>query len=95
VDVKQDEGRRKWRGAVNGILYAVQFDQKLDDTVIEGIVTMIRNEKMIAGGPVFFAAAIEQALGQGVPLNDVIETPHSEASIRAFLEEIRIRLTSR
>jgi hypothetical protein len=91
----EEEGRRNWRGGVNGILYAVQFDRELNDTVVQKIVTMIRKDDVLPGGATRFAAAIHEALAQDGPLNDVIETAHSEVDIRAFLAKVRASLAER
>jgi hypothetical protein len=39
-----------------------------------------------------YARAIRDALAAGVPLNDDIDTPHSEPQLREFLSRLAARL---
>ena len=84
----QEEDRLVWRGSINSILYVVQFNSRLTDAVAQKIANMIRGGKVLSGGIDRFLPAIKKALAQDGPLNDVIETPHSEEGIRSLLRKV-------
>lgn len=75
-----------WRGAVNGVLYVVQFEPSLDDDA----VVAERAEQLVAQ-PLFdqpvadTVAALRAGLASGEQLTGSIPVPHDEATVRTFL----------
>ncbi|MEU7585662.1 hypothetical protein AB0A95_05100 [Micromonospora sp. NPDC049230] len=83
-----------WKGHINGILYGIQFEQVLDDSVVAWVASGVI-EGRYPGDRAATLDALDQALRSEVPLNDAIETRHSEESIRAFLQGLSTALRSR
>ncbi|MEU7917940.1 hypothetical protein [Micromonospora zamorensis] len=87
-------GTDSWKGHVNGILYGIQFDRALDDTVVTRVADgVVRG--LYPGGRAETLDALEQALRYSGPLNDQAETHHSEESIREFLSRLVTALNAR
>ena len=80
-----------WKGQVNGILYGVQFDQVLDDAVVTRVAGGV-TDGLYPGNRAETLEALDQALRHPGPLNDEIETHHSEEHIRAFLHQLSAAL---
>lgn len=78
----------RWRGVVNGILYAVQFSPALGDAEVERVAGMIVRGRGLTGGPALYADAVSRALAQPGDLDTSIGTPHGEAEIRDFLARL-------
>ncbi|SIN31730.1 hypothetical protein [Micromonospora cremea] len=83
-----------WKGHVNGILYGIQFDQALDDTVVTRVADGVLGG-LYPGDRAETLDALDQALRYSGPLNDQAETHHSEESIRAFLGRLSTVLSTR
>jgi len=83
-----------WKGHVNGILYGIQFDRALDDTVVTRVADGVTGG-LYPGDRTATLNALDQALGYPGPLNDEVETHHSEENIRAFLGRLSTVLTGR
>ncbi|MEH0932199.1 hypothetical protein [Micromonospora sp. CPCC 205558] len=83
----------RWKGHVNGILYGIQFDRVLDDTVVTRVAGGV-SDGLYPGGRAETLEALGQALRHPGPLNDELETHHSEDSIRAFLHQLSATLTT-
>ncbi|TWJ20530.1 DivIVA domain-containing protein [Micromonospora endolithica] len=87
-------GTYRWKGRVNGILYGIQFDRVLDD----GTVTRVADHVvrgLYPGRPAEVRDALTQALRYEGPLNDEMRVPHTEESIRAFLDRLAAALAAR
>ncbi|MGC4810727.1 hypothetical protein ACLQ29_09395 [Micromonospora sp. DT228] len=82
-----------WKGHINGILYGIQFEQVLDDSVVAWVASGVVDGRY-PGDRTATLDALDQALRSGVPLNDEIETRHSEESIRTFLQHLASALRS-
>jgi hypothetical protein len=86
-------GGQQWRGAVNGVLYMVQFEPNLDDEQ----VVADRAAQLVAQ-PIFdqpvqqTVDALRTALASGEPLTGAIPQPHDEATVRTFLGRLVDRL---
>ncbi|MEU4474461.1 hypothetical protein [Micromonospora sp. NPDC023888] len=80
-----------WKGHINGILYGVQFDRALDDSVVTRVARDVTDGRY-PGDRTATLDALGQALRSTVPLNDEIETPHGEESIRVFLHQLSTAL---
>ncbi|NJP35643.1 hypothetical protein [Micromonospora thermarum] len=87
-------GTDNWKGHVNGILYGIQFDRALDDAVVTRVADGVAGG-LYPGGPAETLDALTQALRYQGPLNDQVEAPHSEESIRAFLGKLSAALAAR
>ncbi|MGC5305516.1 hypothetical protein [Micromonospora zamorensis] len=83
----------RWKGHVNGILYGVQFDQVLDDTVVTRVADGVTGG-LYPGDRAETREALDQALRFPGPLNDQAQTQHSEESIRTFLHRLSAALTT-
>ncbi|GAB3947405.1 hypothetical protein [Micromonospora vulcania] len=83
-----------WKGHVNGILYGIQFDRTLDDTVVTRVATGVTDGRY-PGDRAETLDALTQALRHPGPLNDQIETHHSEESVRVFLSQLSTALAAR
>ncbi|MET8198479.1 hypothetical protein [Micromonospora taraxaci] len=82
-----------WKGHVNGILYGIQFDTVLDGTVVTRVADGV-TAGLYPGDRAETIRALDHALRHPGPLNDEIETHHSEESIRAFLDRLALALTT-
>ncbi|MEU4527325.1 hypothetical protein AB0F49_03760 [Micromonospora ureilytica] len=82
----------RWKGRINGILYGVQFDQVLDDTVVARVAGGV-TDGLYPGDRAETREALDQALRHSGPLNDQAQTHHSEESIRTFLHRLSTALT--
>jgi hypothetical protein len=86
-------GGQQWRGAVNGVLYIVQFEPDLDD----GQVVADRAAQLVAQ-PIFDQPVqqtvdeLRAALASGAQLTGGIPQPHDEATVRTFLGRLVDRL---
>ncbi|KOX05554.1 MULTISPECIES: hypothetical protein [Micromonospora] len=87
-------GTDNWKGHVNGILYGIQFDRALDDSVVTRVADGVVGG-LYPGDRAETLDALDQALRYSGPLNDQAETPHSEESIRAFLAQLSTALNAR
>ena len=79
---------RTWAGRINEILYGLLFKTHLDDAVVEQMTRSMIERRSFGDGPAVYAEAIPHALAYSGPLNDEIETPHSEGQIREFLARL-------
>ncbi|MFG3553519.1 hypothetical protein ACGGAQ_03940 [Micromonospora sp. NPDC047557] len=86
-------GTDSWKGHVNGILYGVQFDRSLDDSVVKRVADGVA-AGLYPGGRAETRDALEQALLYSGPLNDQAETHHSEDDIRAFFRRLSAALAT-
>ncbi|WP_406074578.1 hypothetical protein [Micromonospora sp. NBC_01638] len=86
-------GTNSWKGHVNGILYGIQFDRALDDTVVTRVAYGVTGG-LYPGERAETLEALAHALRHPGPLNDQIETHHSEESIRIFLTQLSAALTT-
>ncbi|MFY1619059.1 hypothetical protein [Micromonospora sp. WMMD736] len=86
-------GTDSWKGHVNGILYAVQFDSALDEAVVTRVADGVAAGHY-PGDRAGTRDALDQALRYPGPLNDQAETHHSEDDIRAFLRRLSAALAS-
>ncbi len=84
----------EWRGRINEILYTLQFRPRLDDAVADDLTRLIANRQVLTAGADVYAASIRQALADPGPLDGQIGTPHSEATLRAFLARLDARLSA-
>jgi hypothetical protein len=88
-------GGQQWRGAVNGVLYIVQFEPNLEDEQ----VVATRAAQLVAQ-PIFdqpvqqTVDALRAALASGEQLTGAIPQPHDEATVRTFLGRLVDRLES-
>ncbi|MEO3772842.1 hypothetical protein [Micromonospora sp. B9E7] len=82
-----------WKGHVNGIVYGIQFDHVLDGTVVTRVADAV-TAGLYPGDRAATLRALDHALRQPGPLNDEIETHHSEESIRTFLNRLALALTT-
>ncbi|MGW3603179.1 hypothetical protein [Micromonospora sp. NPDC005161] len=87
-------GTDSWKGHVNGILYGIQFDRALDDTVVTRVADGVVGG-LYPGDRAETLDALDQALRYSGPLNDQAETHHSEENIRAFLGRLSTALSAR
>jgi hypothetical protein len=81
-----------WQGNIRAMLYGVQFEKD----PLNGIDRIMR--RVVYGGalgctPQQYLEAIETALASNVMLSELLPQDHPEATVRAFLSEIRNRLT--
>jgi hypothetical protein len=83
-----------WKGHINGLLYGIQFDRVLDDTVVTRVADGVVNG-VYPGNRAVTLDAVNEALRSSGPLNDVMQTPHSEPSIRDFLGKLSAALAAR
>lgn len=83
----------EWRGRLNEILYTLQFRPELDDAVADDLARLIENRQVLTSGADVYASAIASALADPGPLDEQIGTPHSEATLRAFLARLGARLS--
>lgn len=74
-----------WRGPINQILYGIQFTRELDGTQASQIAEAMAARRYFRDGPQVYLQAIRSSRTYTGPLNDEIETPHSESAIRSFL----------
>ncbi|MEU1247923.1 hypothetical protein ACWD8I_04380 [Micromonospora arida] len=84
-------GTDSWKGHVNGILYGVQFDRVLDDSVVTRVVDGV-TAGLYPGDRAETRDALDQALRYPGPLNDQAETHHSEDEIRLFFRRLAAAL---
>ncbi|MFF0466953.1 hypothetical protein ACFYPX_05850 [Micromonospora zamorensis] len=84
-------GADSWKGHVNGILYGVQFDRTLDDSVVSRVADGVA-AGLYQGDRAETRDALVQALRYPGPLNDQAETHHSEDDIRTFLHRLATAL---
>ncbi|MER7590262.1 hypothetical protein ABTW72_22265 [Micromonospora sp. NPDC127501] len=80
-------GTDSWKGHVNGILYGIQFDRVLDDSVVTRVVDGV-TAGLYPGDRAETRDALDQALRYSGPLNDQAETHHSEDEIRSFFRRL-------
>ncbi|MFG2047445.1 hypothetical protein ACGFIW_08460 [Micromonospora sp. NPDC048935] len=83
-----------WKGHINGILYGIQFEQVLDDSVVAWVARGVV-EGRYPGDRTATLDALDRALRSEVPLNDEMGTRHGEESIRTFLQRLSTALQSR
>ncbi|MDG4825399.1 hypothetical protein O7635_26430 [Asanoa sp. WMMD1127] len=83
-----------WKGHVNGILYGIQFDRTLDDAVVGRVADGVLGG-LYPGDRAETLAALTEALRYQGPLNDQVEAPHTEESIRDFLGRLSTALAAR
>jgi len=81
-----------WRGYINGVLYAVQFDRELSDPVVERIARLVEEDRGLPGGAPAHIHAIHQALSQSDPLDVLVGTRFGEDEIRSFLTRLAVQL---
>jgi hypothetical protein len=74
-----------WRGPINQILYGIQFTSTLDSTMASQMAEAMVARRYFRDGPQLYLQAIRSSRTYAGPLNDEIETPHSEDAIRSFL----------
>ncbi|PYC69342.1 hypothetical protein C7C45_16850 [Micromonospora arborensis] len=86
-------GADSWMGHVNGILYGIQFDETLDDTVVARVADGVA-AGLYPGDRAETRDALNHALRHPGPLNHEIETHHSEQSIRTFLNRLSTTLAT-
>ncbi|MET7371263.1 hypothetical protein [Micromonospora arida] len=86
-------GPDSWKGHVNGILYGVQFDRTLDDSVATRVVDGV-TAGLYPGDRAQTRDALNQALRYSGPLNDQAETHHSEDEIRSFFRRLSAALAT-
>jgi len=84
----------EWKGYVNGILYGIQFDRTLDDAAVDRVADGVLHG-LYPGDRAQTTAALNEALRHEGPLNDEIEAPHTEESIRVFLGRLSAALAAR
>ncbi|MET8256623.1 hypothetical protein ACFYPG_08730 [Micromonospora sp. NPDC005553] len=78
---------------MNGILYGIQFDRVIDDSVVARVVDGV-TAGLYPGDRAETRDALEQALLYSGPLNDQAETPHGEDEIRSFLRQLSAALAT-
>ena len=86
-------GTDSWKGHVNGILYGIQFDRALDDSVVTRVADGV-GAGLYPGDRAETRDALDQALAYSGPLNDQAETHHSEDDIRAFFRRLSAALAA-
>lgn len=85
----------EWLVVINGLRYAVQFDQVLDESVVTRIADLIEDGRVLEGGRSFYVGVIDTALTQRGSLAAFLPETHGEPEFRAFLAGLRERLRSR
>lgn len=94
MDRRAPKASREWKGYVNGILYGIQFDRTLDDAAVDRVADgVVRG--LYPGDRTQTMVALSEALRHEGPLNDQIEAPHTEESIRVFLGKLSAALAAR
>ncbi|MBG6101975.1 MULTISPECIES: hypothetical protein [Micromonospora] len=86
-------GTDSWKGHVNGILYGVQFDRVLDDTVVTRVADGV-TAGLYPGGRAETREALDQALRFPGPLTDQADTHHSEVELRSFFRQLSAALST-
>lgn len=86
-------GTDSWMGHVNGILYGIQFDRVLDDSVVARVVDGV-TAGLYPGDRAETRDALDQALRYSGPLNDQAETHHGEDEIRSFFHRLSAALAT-
>ncbi|MBQ0990566.1 hypothetical protein KBX08_10740 [Micromonospora sp. H61] len=86
-------GTDSWKGHVNGILYGIQFDRVLDDSVVTRVVDGV-TAGLYPGDRAETRDALDQALRYSGPLNDQAETHHGEDEIRSFFGRLSAALAT-
>ena len=77
-----------WRGFVNGVLYGVQFQEKLDDELATREAQQLVNDPIMNLAPEEEYAALVEAVEVGTDLTALIPEPHSEQAFREFLTKV-------
>ncbi|WP_330439619.1 hypothetical protein OHB44_03715 [Micromonospora sp. NBC_00821] len=86
-------GTDSWRGHVNGILYGVQFDRTLDDSVVTRVVDGVA-AGLYPGDRAETRDALVHALRYSGPLNEQAGTHHSEDDLIEFLRRLSTALAA-
>jgi hypothetical protein len=85
-------GAQQWRGAVNGVLYVVQFEPALDDGVVGLTADQLVARPMFDQPVQQTVDQLRAALASGEQLTGAIPVPHDEAAVRDFLGRLVDRL---
>ncbi|RAN92226.1 hypothetical protein GAR05_06389 [Micromonospora saelicesensis] len=86
-------GTDSWKGHLNGVLYGIQFDRVLDDSVVTRVVNGV-TAGHYPGDRAATRDALDQALRSSGPLNDQAETHHSEDELRSFFRRLAAALST-
>ncbi len=85
--------RRSWAELVADVLESVRFDTELGAAVLDRTAEMIVRTRRFHAPAAEVAEALRQALGSNVTLSGLVDTGHTEAQVRRFLEQLDVRLT--
>ena len=78
-------GRPSWRGAVNGVLYTVQFHESLTRDLAADRAQMLLKQPLAGFTEEQQYDALREAVESGTDLTQLIPEPHSEQDFRQFL----------
>jgi hypothetical protein len=81
-----------FKGRIRALIYPVQFERNPVDG-LDRVLEVVVDRRALGASREDYAAAVDAALASDEPLSRLIPQPHSEAVIRAFLAELRTRLT--
>ena len=79
------DSRESWRGAVNGVLYGVQFQETLTSDLASSVAPRLIKKPLAGLTAEQQLAALSTAADSGSDLTKLIPEAHSEADFRAFL----------
>jgi hypothetical protein len=94
VEVSGVAGTQQWRGAVNGVLYVVQFEPVLDEQVVATTADQLVARPMFDQPVQRTLDQLREGLASGEQLTGVIPQPHEEAAVRDFVGRLVDRLES-
>jgi hypothetical protein len=92
VEVSGVAGTQQWRGAVNGVLYVVQFEPVLDEQVVATTADQLVARPMFDQPVQRTVDQLREGLASGEQLTGVIPQPHDEAAVRDFVGRLVDRL---
>jgi hypothetical protein len=82
----------QWRGVTNAVLYSVQFDRELGDSVAARIARSLLENTPLGLTPEAAYDALAQASRSAEPLTGDIPQPHGDQEFRDFLRRLLGRL---
>ncbi|MFC9966184.1 hypothetical protein ACFVH4_18305 [Nocardia ignorata] len=81
-----------WQGIVNAVLYSVQFEKELDNSVVDRIAHALLTEPLGTFTPDEEYRILKVGLAAGEPIPEVVPMRQSPAELRNFLSRIVARM---
>ncbi|KAF0848197.1 hypothetical protein [Nocardia caishijiensis] len=81
-----------WQGVVNAILYSVQFEKELDNSVVDRIAYALLTEPLGTFTQEDEYRILTDGLAAGTPIPEVVSMPEGAAELREFLNRIVARM---